>query len=203
MNILKSVSILALSFCSTLALASGKYESGSYNIDPAHSSVGFEIPHLVISSVDGKFTSYEGTIDLNDKIEKSKVNVVIDVKSIDTGNAKRDDHLRSADFFEIAKTPKMTFKSTSVSGSLNDLQIIGDLTIKGVTKKVTLKGKYLGSVADGFGNQKIAFNAKTEINRKDFGLTWSNMVEAGPVVGDQVTIELKIQAAKVKKQAAK
>jgi len=177
-----------------------KYEAGSYDIDPAHSSVGFEIPHLVISTVEGKFNSFSGKIDLNEKIEKSSVEVSIETASIDTGVKKRDDHLRSGDFFDVDKkeNKNITFKSTSVQGSLENLEIKGQLTIKGKTNPVTLKTKYLGTVVDGYGNKKVAFNAKTEINRQDFGLTWSSMIEAGPAVGDTVTITLKIQAAKSK-----
>lgn len=194
---------LALTMISSLALAKAKYEPGSYAIDPAHSSVGFEVPHLVISTVEGKFTAYSGNIEFDEKLDKSKVEVSIETKSVDTGTLKRDNHLRSGDFFDVEKFPTMTFKSTAVKGSLENLQVIGDLTIKGITKSVTLKGKYLGSVVDGYGNHKVAFNLKTEVNRKDFGLTWNSMVEAGPVVGDKVTIELKVQAAKAQPAAAK
>ncbi len=197
---MKTMKLLSLSTLATLvasvAVASTSYQPGKYEIDTAHSSVGFEVPHLVISSVEGKFTTFIGTIDLNKNLEKSKVEVTIDPKSIDTGNSKRDDHLRSADFFDVEKAPKMTFKSTSVKGTPDNFEIVGDLTMKGVTKKVTLKGKYLGTVKDGFGNEKTAFVAETQLNRKDFGLNWNSMVEAGPVVGDTVTVRLKIQAAK-------
>jgi len=191
---LLSLSTAAVLF-SSIALASTSFKPGKYEIDTAHSTVGFEVQHLVISSVEGKFNTFNGTIDLADKLEKSKVEVTIDTKSIDTGNNKRDDHLRSADFFDANKIPTMTFKSTSVKGTLDNLEITGNLTMKGVTKKVTLKGKYLGAVKDGYGNEKVAFVAETELNRKDFGLNWNSMVEAGPVVGDKVNVRLKIQAA--------
>ena len=183
---------------SALGFAKGDYTPGKYAIDSMHSSVAFEIPHLVISSVEGKFKSFSGNLDLKKDLDDSSVTATIDVASIDTGVEKRDNHLKSGDFFDAAKHKSITFKSTKVSGSAKDLKIKGDLTIKGITKTVTLKGKLLGSVTDGYGNQKVAFTAKTEISRKDFGLTWNNMVEAGPVVGDEVTIELKIQAAKQK-----
>lgn len=180
------------------SFAGGKYAAGTYNVDPMHSKIGFEIPHLVISTVEGKFDKYEGSIELADKFEKSRVNVAIDMSSIDTGVAKRDDHLKSPDFFDIAKHPQMKFESTGISGSPENFKVTGNLTIKGVTKKVTLDGKYLGTVKDGYGNDKAAFQAKTKINRKDFGLTWNQMVEAGPAVGDEVTIDLRIQAAGAK-----
>lgn len=179
-------------------------QTGTYDIDPMHSKVGFEIPHLVISTVDGKFTEFSGTIDLNAKdFNKSKVKASINVNSIDTGVKKRDDHLRSQDFFEVAKYPSMKFISQKISGDQKKFKMTGDLTIKGTTKKVTFDGKYLGTVKDGYGNLKTAFKAETKVDRKDFGLKWNSMVEAGPVVGDEVKISLTIQAAKPqpKKQA--
>lgn len=172
-------------------------ESGVYKIDPAHSKVGFEIAHLVISTVEGKFTDFSGSIDLNDKdFKKSKVSAVVNVKSIDTGVEKRDNHLRSKDFFLVSKYPEMKFSSSKIIGKKSNFIMIGDLTIKGVTKSVRFKGKYLGTVKDGYGNLKAAFSAETKIKRKEFGLNWNDLVEAGPVVGDEVTISLKIQGAK-------
>lgn len=199
-TVLKSVisSVAVFTFAS-VAHAQGKFESGSYKLDPAHSKVGFEVPHLVISTVEGRFTSFGGDLELGSSFDKSKVTVTVDTASIDTGVAKRDDHLRSPDFFDAKKLPQMKFVSTQITGGPDAFQLTGDLTIKGVTKKVTFDGKYLGTVSDGMGNKKAAFSAKTKINRKDFGLTWNNMVEAGPVVGDEVTLDLKIQAAKAKK----
>lgn len=192
------VLVLALA---PLAMAESKYEAGSYQIDPMHSKVGFEIPHLVISSVEGKFNQSEGEIKLDSNFAKSSVKVSTDIASIDTGVAKRDDHLKSPDFFDVKKYPKMKFESTEVSGSPEAFKLTGNLTIHGVTKKVVLDGKYLGTVKDGYGNEKAAFDAKTKISRKDFGLTWNNVVEAGPVVGDEVSISLKIQAAKAAPKA--
>lgn len=205
MNTLTTTSILSR-FTFGLLLASVanatapkvSYDAGKYTIDPMHSSVTFEVPHLVISTVEGKFTSFSGNLEMDKAIEKSKVDVSIETKSIDTGVGKRDDHLKSPDFFEVAKFPVMSFKSSSVKGTPEDFVIQGDLTIKGITKKVNLKSKYLGSVVDGYGNKKAAFIATTEISRKEFGLTWNSMVEAGPVVGDAISIKLKIQAAKNK-----
>ena len=178
--------------------AAATVQAGKYNLDTAHSKVGFEIPHLVISSVEGRFASFEGEVELAEKIADSKVNVSINIDSIDTANGDRDKHLRSPDFFDVAKFPKMTFKSKKITGSYDKFKIVGDLTIKDKTKEVTLDGHFLGIVNDAYGNTKAAFNASTKINRQDFGLTWSKLVEAGPVVGDEVTITLKIQAAKAK-----
>ncbi len=171
------------------------YKPGKYQVDTAHSKVGFEIPHLVISTVEGKFTDFSGTVQLDKKFNKSKIDVVISAKSIDTANSKRDDHLRSADFFDVEKNADIKFVSTGITGTPDKFTVQGKLTMKGVTKPVTLDAQYLGTVKDGFGNEKAAFSAKTKLNRKDFGLTWNNVVEAGPVVGDQVSIDLRIQAA--------
>ncbi|MCB9073144.1 MAG: YceI family protein [Bdellovibrionaceae bacterium] len=189
-------SIITLSFL-TFSLASFADDSGLYKIDPVHSTVGFEVPHLVISSVEGKFIDFSGEITLDEKnFEKSKVSAVINVQSIDTSNQKRDEHLKSKDFFEVAQYPTMTFTSKKISGNKSNFKMTGDLIIKGIKKTVTFNAKFLGTVKDGYGNLKAVFQADTKINRKDFGLKWNSMVEAGPVVGDDVTITLKIQAAK-------
>lgn len=174
--------------------------AGDYALDPMHSSVGFEIPHLVVSTVEGKFKVFEGAINVQPDFAKSKLSATVDIGSIDTGTEKRDDHLKSPDFFDAKKFSKMTFVSTAIKGKPESFKLEGDLTIRDQKKKVTFDAKYLGAVKDGYGNEKIAFRATTKINRKDFGLTWNSVVEAGPVVGDEVTIELKIQAAKVKQE---
>lgn len=191
-TVLISVITAGAAFAST-AIKPG---SGKYNLDPMHSKVGFEVPHLVISSVEGKFKTFSGVLTIDDKFEKSKLEAEVDVGSIDTSVKDRDDHLKSPDFFDVAKTPKMTFKSTAISGKPEKFKMTGDLTIKGITKKVVFDGIYKGTAADAYGNTKAAFAASTKINRKDFGLTWSKAVEVGPVVGDEITIDLKIQAAK-------
>lgn len=188
------IALLALS--SNLAIAETKYETGTFKIDPAHSSVKFEIPHLVISTVEGKFTKFDGNIEMVKPFEKSSVTATIDAASIDTANKDRDDHLRSPDFFDAKKFKSLDFKSTSVSGKPESFKMKGPLTIHGVTKEVTFDGKYLGQVKDAYGNLKSAFEAKTKINRKEFGLSWGKMVEAGPVVGEEVTLTLRIQGGK-------
>ena len=180
------------------APAAATSQAGKYNIDVMHSKVGFEIPHLVISSVEGKFTKYEGEIELGEKFTDSKVTAKIDTASIDTSVADRDTHLKSADFFDVAKYPSITFTSKKVTGTKDKFKVVGDLTIKDKTKEVTLEGKFLGLVKDAYGNDKAAFSASTKVNRQEFGLKWGKMVEAGPVVGDEVTITLKVQGAKAK-----
>lgn len=182
---------------SVAALAAGKtIPPGTYKIDTAHSKIGFEVPHLVIATVEGRFTQFDGNITIDSKLEKSKANLNVDVATINTDNKDRDDHLRSPDFFDAAKNPKLTFVTKKIVGTADNLKLVGDLTIKGKTKEVTLDVKYLGDVNDPFGNHKVAFNATTKINRKDFGLTWNKAVEAGPVVGDEVTLVIKIEANK-------
>ncbi len=182
-------------FSLTFAAYAVDYTPGKYSVDPAHSKVGFEIPHLVISTVEGRFSKFDGEIELDKKFEKSKVNANVTIESVDTNEPKRDEHLRSAEFFDTKQFPKMTFKSTKLEGKPESFKITGDLTIKGHKEKVTFDGKYLGTVADGYGKQKAVFNASTKISRKTYGLTWNKLVEAGPVVGDELTIDLKIQAA--------
>lgn len=194
-----------MSVCALLAVASTgsavaaeAYQPGNYAIDAMHSKVGFEVPHLVISSVEGKFDDYQGEFSLKPKFTESTLGVTIQTQSIDTGVKKRDDHLRSPDFFDAAKYPKITFKSKRVEGSPEAFKVVGDLTIRGVTREVLLEGRYLGTVKDGYGNTKAAFQAGTKLSRKDYGLVWNKMVEAGPVVGDEIAISLKIQAALAK-----
>lgn len=201
MKSLKTVTSGLLLGLSLTATAGAKYTAGVYEIDPMHSKAGFEVPHLVISSVEGKFKTYEGKINLNKDFSKTTVEAVLDAKSIDTGVEQRDEHLRSADFFNTAEFPQIKFKSTKIEGKPDKFKLIGDLTIRGVTKKVTLNSKYLGAVVDGYGNSKVALEGNTVINRKDFGLSWNSVVEAGPVVGDKITIELKIQAVQPKEIA--
>lgn len=187
--------LVSLTLAAT-AQASGKVEAGKYNIDPMHSKVGFEVAHLVISSVEGKFKTFSGVLVLDEKFEKSKLEAEVDIGSVDTAVKDRDDHLKSPDFFDAAKFPKMTFKSTAISGKPEKFKLSGDLTLKGKTQKVVFDGTYKGTAKDGYGNTKAAFSATTKINRKDFGLTWSQAVEVGPVVGDMITIDLNIQAGK-------
>lgn len=189
---------------SSVSLASTpKIEGGKYSLDAAHSKVGFDVSHLVIASVEGRFNGVTGEIEMGKKIEDTKITAKVDIKTVNTGNGDRDKHLMSPEFFDAEKFPEMTFVSKSVSGKAEALKIKGDLTMHGVTKAVVLDGKYAGVANDPFGNTKIAFQAKGKINRKDFGLTWSKMVEAGPVVGDEVMIELKVEAGKpTEKKAA-
>lgn len=193
-SIVSSV-LVSLALAAT-ASATDKMEPGKYNIDPMHSKVGFEVPHLVISSVEGKFKTFSGVLNLDEKFEKSNLVAEVEISSVDTSVKDRDDHLKSPDFFDATAFPKMTFKSTSISGKREAFKLTGDLTLKGKTQKVVFDGTYKGTAKDAYGNIKAAFTATAKINRKDFGLSWNNAVEIGPVVGDIITLDLKIQAAK-------
>jgi polyisoprenoid-binding protein YceI len=186
---------LLLSFSLLLATMSAyaaglQLEPGRYKIDEAHTRVSFLINHFVVSQVQGRFNEVEGYFVLNKDLSKAKVEVTVPIASIDTGVEKRDEHLRSEDFFNAKKYPKMTFKSKKFQGSLDDFKVTGDLTIKDVTKEVTLNGKYTGSVKDSWGQIRAAIQAWGKINRKDFNIKYNDMVEAGPAVGDEVTINI-------------
>jgi polyisoprenoid-binding protein YceI len=188
---------LAITAISSTGFAKDTMDPGKYQIDPMHSKMGFEVPHLVISSVEGSFKIFEGVIEVQPEFSKSKISASASIESIDTGVAKRDEHLKSADFFDAKNFPKLSFESKSIQGTPEAFVIGGELTIRGHKKSVQLTGKYLGAVTDGYGQRKIALQASTQISRKEFGLTWNSVVEAGPVVGDLVTISLKIQASRI------
>ena len=171
--------------------------ASTWTIDPEHSYVGFKVRHLMVSNVKGSFTTFDGTVDLDDKdVAKSKVVVNIDANSIDTNVQKRDDHLRSADFLDVAKYPAMTFTSKKIAQSGKDrLAITGDLTLRGVTREVVLDTETLAPESkDPWGNIRRGTTATTTINRKDFGLSWNAALETGGVVvGDEVAIVLEIE----------
>ena len=195
-RLLASIStIIVLSFP---ALASATI----WNIDPDHTNVGFKVRHLMISNVRGSFDKHTGVVDINDKdITKSKVQVTIDTASINTNVQKRDDHLRSADFFDVAKFPTMTFVSKKVAKAGKDkLKVTGDLTLHGITREVVLNVEGPTKVSkDPYGNIRSGATATTKINRKDFGLVWNAALETGGVaVGEEVTINLEIEMIKGK-----
>ena len=177
---------------------------GTFNIDASHSTVGFAVKHLVISTVRGEFRAYSGVVKLDDQdVSRSTVEATIDVNSLDTRVADRDAHLKSPDFFDAAKFPTITFKSTKVEKAGKDaLKVKGDLTLHGVTKPVTLDVKTSAEVKGMYGETRRGFAATTKIDRKDFGLTWNKMIEAGPAVGDEVTIALDLEVVKDQPKAA-
>ena len=169
-------------------------------VDASHSGIHFTARHMVITKVRGSFKTFSGTIDYDQADPtKSKVDVSIDAASIYTADEKRDGHLKSADFFDIEKFPKLTFKSKSISKGGAGFKVTGDLSMHGVTKEVVLDAEIEGSGKDPWGNEKVAFAAKTSVNREDFGLKWNQVLEAGGVlVSNKIDIELDIQAVKPK-----
>jgi len=174
--------------------------AATWNIDPDHSNVGFKVRHLMVSNVKGSFEKIAGTVEIDDKdITKSKVEVSIDTNSINTNVKKRDEHLRSADFFDVAKFPTMTFASKKVAKAGKDkLKVTGDLTLHGVTKEVVLDVEGPSKESkDPWGNFRRGVTATTKINRKDFGLVWNKALETGGVaVGEEVNIILEIEMIK-------
>jgi len=188
----------------TLAIAVIGYTvsaQSKWNVDASHSNVKFSVSHMVISEVEGSFSGYEGTLDApGADFNNSTINFSVNVGTVNTNSEQRDGHLKSADFFDVTKYPTMNFKSTSFKKTTgNNYQLEGNLTIKGVTKKVTFDVTYGGTVKDPYGNIKAGFKAKGSIKRMDYGLTWSALTEAGGmVVGDEVAIMFNIELAKAK-----
>jgi polyisoprenoid-binding protein YceI len=178
----------------------------AWNVDASHSQVGFAVKHLVISTVRGEFTKYSGVAKLDDADPtRSTVEVSIEAGSIDTRVADRDGHLKSPDFLDVAKYPAITFKSTKVVATGKDrLAVTGDLTLHGVTRPVVLDVTTSAEVKGMFGETRRAFAGQTKISRKDFGLVWNKVVEAGPAVGDELAITLDVELVKdAPKTAAK
>ncbi|CAH0996333.1 hypothetical protein EMA8858_02464 [Emticicia aquatica] len=174
----------------------------NWTIDPTHSEVNFKVKHLMISTVTGTFGTYEGSVETANESDfaGAKVSFSADIDSISTGQEQRDGHLKSADFFDAETFPKLTFVSTSFEKVDDENYIVnGDLTIKGVTKPVTLKAEFGGIMGDFYGNTKAGFDISGKINRQDFGLSWSAVTEAGGiVVSDEVKLAFNIQVAKQK-----
>jgi polyisoprenoid-binding protein YceI len=173
--------------------------TGTYAIDPAHSRIGFVARHAMVTKVRGSFNEFEGSgyFDSEDPT-KSNLELVIKAASIDTRNADRDGHLRSNDFFAMDEYPEITFKSTSVEQTGDaEYRVTGDLTLKGVTKPVTVDFDYTGAAVDPFGNQRIGLEGTTTINRKDWGVTWNAPLETGGVlVSEKVTLEFDVSAVR-------
>jgi polyisoprenoid-binding protein YceI len=179
-------------------LSSFIVNAATYTLDPSHTSIGFNVKYLMITDVIGQFKTYEAEIELEENTNELKgVEANIQVSSIDTENAKRDGHLKSPDFFDVEQFPNILFKSRTVNKlGTDEYQVIGDLTIKGITKTITLRGKNTGFIDAGMmGGKRAGFSATAMINRKDFGLNWNRKLDKGGLlVGNEVTIELKIQA---------
>ncbi|MBN9156127.1 MULTISPECIES: YceI family protein [unclassified Microbacterium] len=172
------------------------YRSGTWNLDPAHSEVTFSVRHMMISKVRGTFGVKSATLVAPENPLEARVEASVDVTSLSTGDAGRDGHLMSGDFFDAEKYPTMDFVSTGARAENGELFVDGDLTIHGVTKPVTFELDFGGFGSDPYGNYKAGASAKTVINREDFGLTWNAALETGGVlVGKDVTITLDLQGA--------
>ena len=180
---------------STAAATVPGYVAGTWEIDPVHSEVGFVARHMMVSKVRGRFTSFSGELVLGEDPLQSSVTATIDLTSIQTGNEQRDQHIRSADFFEVETYPTMTYASTGIREDEDGFVLEGELTLKGVTRSVPLKLELNGFGPDPFGGTRAGFTASGEINRRDFGVNFSAPMETGGVVvSDKVTIQLEIEA---------
>jgi polyisoprenoid-binding protein YceI len=171
----------------------------TYKIDPAHSDVMFKVKHLMISTITGVFKKFDATLGINEEdFSQAKVTFEADIDSVDTKNEQRDAHLKGEDFFSADKFPKMTFTSVKIEGNGdNEYTVTGDLTIRDVTKPIELKVEYNGSTKDPRGQERMGFEISGKINRKDFGLKWSAVTEAGGlVVADDVKLAMNVEMVK-------
>ncbi len=194
----KTKSIL---FAAMVFVASAVSAQSKWTVDPSHSTVKFSVSHLMVSEVEGRFSKFDGAIATQtDDFNNAEVNFTVNVNSINTDNEGRDKHLKSDDFFNAEKFPNMVFKSTSFKKKNKNKYVLeGNLTIRDVTKKVKFDVTYGGTVTDPWGNVKAGFKTSTTISRKAYGLLWSKLTEAGgAVVGDEVTMTLKLEFGKVK-----
>ena len=167
----------------------------TWTIDPTHAQVEFAVKHMAISTVRGQFKTFTATGETNDAGMPTALTMEIDAASISTNNEQRDGHLVSPDFFDAANFPKLTFTATKISGTADALTIVGDLTIKGVTKSVTLTGEMASPIKDPWGNQRTSLSVTGKISRGDFGLTWNMALEAGGfLVSDEVKLSIAAQA---------
>jgi polyisoprenoid-binding protein YceI len=199
MNRIVRSAVVAVALVPAMALA----QATTWNVDGSHTRTGFSVKHLVISDVKGEFAKTEGKAQVDETdLAKSSVEVTIDAGSIDTRDAKRDAHLKSADFFDVAKYPTITFKSTKVvPGKDGAISITGDVTMRGVTKPVTLEGELSKAIVDPWGLTRRGVTLSGKIDRKAWGVSWSKVTDVGAVVGDEV--KLDIQAEIVKDQPKK
>ena len=174
--------------------------TGTWDIDPAHSSLEFAAKHAMVTTVRGRFGDFTGVLHLDAADPaKSTAEVTIDVDSLDTRSGQRDEHLRSADFFDVANHPRITFRSTRAAAGKRDdeYRMWGDLTIRGVSREVELELTFTGSAQDPWGKTRAGFEGRTTVNRKDWGLTWNVALEAGGIlVGDKVRLSLDVAAVK-------
>jgi len=170
------------------------YVAGTWTLDPAHSEVSFTVRHLAISKVRGTFDAFDATVVTAENPEESTLVATIDMNSINTNQKDRDNHLRTSDFFAIDEYPTMEYRSTGIRQDGDDFLLDGELTLRGVTKPVTLRGEFGGIITDGYGQTKAGASGSAKINRKDFGVNWNTALEGGGfMLGDDVTISIDAQ----------
>lgn len=180
----------------------------TWKLDPAHTSVELSVKHMMFTKVRGRFTDVDGTLEIDEENpDRSKVRVEIDAASIDTGVEDRDAHLRSPDFLDAENHPKIVFESKRIEGAMNEegdtFEVVGDLTIRGKTREITLEATYAGQGQDPWGKRRAGFEADTRIDRREWGLRWNQALEAGGIlVGNDVNIDLGVQAVRQAKDEA-
>jgi polyisoprenoid-binding protein YceI len=192
-----------LTLAAALLVAWPAVAAETYSVDPAHANVAFQVRHFM-SQVPGRFNTFEGKVHIDrDEPEASSVEFTIQAESIDTSNEKRDEHLRSPDFFDVANHPTITFTSTSMKKVGQDsYEVTGDFTMRGVTKSITLPVKVLGEMKDPWGNQRIGFEISTTVNRKDYGITYNKILDQGGLMlGEDVAVTVNLQAVQTPPQA--
>jgi polyisoprenoid-binding protein YceI len=189
-------STILLVIAGLVGLSAAASAAETYTIDPAHSTVGFAVSHMVINTVHGKFDEFTGTVAVEtNQVQEAKGE--IQTKSVNTGVAMRDKDLRSANFFDVEKFPTITFQAKRAEKTGDDTVLVGDFTMHGVTKEISLPLKLKGPIKDPWGNTRIGLEAKTKLSRKDYGLTYNKALETGGlVVGDEVEIEINAEAVK-------
>ena len=175
-------------------------EPARWNLDPEHSTIEFRVTHMVVSKTTGRFTDYAGFVDMDAEAGTvTAIEATIMAGSVNTNHEKRDAHVRNADFLDVEHYPTMTYKLKSYKKTAEGFTAVGDFTLRGVTKEVTLVGRYNGATKDPWGNTRAGFSAEGKLNRKDFGLVWNKTLDSGGlVVGDEVQIRLEVECIKAK-----
>jgi polyisoprenoid-binding protein YceI len=188
-----------VAFTLVALLGAGSVPAATWNVDVSHSSIDFSVSHLVIAKVRGGFDQLSGVIEFDgENWDKASTTWTVDVATINTRDTDRDAHLRSADFFEVEKYPSMTFTSKKViRGEGSNFKLVGDLTIKDVTREVTFDGEFRGVITDPWGNTRAGFSAEATIDRKDYNITWNKVLDTGGLtVGNKVDIKIEVEAIK-------
>lgn len=201
-NVMKGIVLFGMALSVSLGLPDRSMaQISKWKVDHDHSTIGFQVAHMVLSKTNGKFTDYSGVVEMDpEAMEFKTIEATIQTESVTTDHQKRDEHLRSPDFFDVKAFPTMSYKMKSYKKTGDRYTAIGDLTLLGVTKEITLDGSFNGVVQDPWGNTRAGFNAEGTINRKDFGMKFSKLLDnGGLVVGDEVKIKLEIEVIKEKK----